>query len=164
MPLHVNRSHWCLAIADISKKEFIFLDPESSTMAKNYMFKKKFERFFKMYTNHKQFVTLSVFNAKLINHILQNDSFNCGALIIYFVQQYCNNRNMTVYEDMCRFRKYLKLMLLKNSDDMQQNCLICGFQCDEDQKYLLCNRLIHNNCIKLNDINQCLLCQNYKPP
>lgn len=88
MPFLAYNNHFCLAIADIANKNFLFLDPyeneiNNSTSTRTFS---NFVNFFKTYFDvlYDNSVTNQEWKLSIQNHVTQTDSYNCGVFIIHF--------------------------------------------------------------------------------
>ena len=165
LPLSVSRNHWCLVIADIDNKIFIYLDPYNSTLQKTDNKRIAFLTFLKLYCNTTEAkISTEGWNSHVVNHIKQNDTYNCGLFIIYFFQQFIKNESLTVHKCMNDFRNTVRTLLLTMSDDMRGRCLSCGIDVTDDMavdRCQICQRYCHNICAKMEN-QTCELCRRYK--
>lgn len=57
----------------------------------------------------------------------QTDGYNCGFFIIYYAFSTMNKIHFDPKFDPMTYRNFLKNYLLKNSEDMTNVCLYCGW-------------------------------------
>lgn len=109
--------------------------------------------------------SLVEWESQVMDHIEQIYTYNCGVFIIYFMYQFTNGISISSPENMDIFRKKIKQILLSMSDDMTQQCNICGEVCSMDisdiGKCKLCERLSHRRCSGTTD-EICSLCNRFK--
>lgn len=155
MPVIINKTHFCLALVDFDLSTFTFIDPMGSSKMKSQFYFKKFDNFIKQYNtfyNINNYDSSSL-NVLCIDHILQNDGHNCGPLIIYFFENISQHKSLKEDCDLEKYRIKLKSLILQNSSDMTERCLLCSrniiitdsVQCE------FCRRFIHLKCLILND-------------
>lgn len=146
MPVHRNH-HYIIVVINLANQTVIILDPLGLKADIEKLFMEKLRILMRI-------LGMQNINFKLENkdHIRQTDSFNCGVYIIYYFEQFAKLSLLTDAVDINQYRTYLKLLLLKNSDDMKSKCLICSnnidilvtlyFRCRT------CKRLLHESCLR----------------
>lgn len=175
MPI-ANNQHYVLAVINIKDKTFNLIDPLGSSVFKTKKYLDKFIFFLNLVNQrHKQSFDVKNWNPVNIDHLLQDDSYNCGLYIIYFFQNICENKSLKTYKNMDVFRNEIKSMLLEKSSNIKDKCIYCNE--DVKDNYFKCNmclRFSHTKCILSADEisnnikpaskyknNLCELCYNY---
>lgn len=149
IPTLINNNHWCLAVIDMIKKTFAFMNPLGSSIQETVVHMTKFLKFLRRY-NQKQWEAEESWNAVTVPHALQDDLYNCGIYILQFAECVVNKQSAESIQNPNEFRKYLTRYLLEQSSDVTQLCLYCGrrelnttarwVQCD------MCDRWVHQSC------------------
>lgn len=81
-------------------------------------------------------------------HVIQTDTYNCGAIILYLVENLLAGESLTAPKDFDEYRNYLKKLLLQNSDDMRDLCLYCSMLTQEENiQCKTCFRICHIRCL-----------------
>lgn len=166
MPLLESDNHWCLAIADMKKNEFIFIDPVKSTREKTERKKIEFLEFLRLLYSKGISVPVNGWKSVVLNHINQYDTYNCGVFVVYFMQQLLNREDLTISQCMDSYRHTIRNMLLEMSDDMKQVC-ICGDYVATNggwpfikpwEQCNMCRRYFHKKCAGMRKSPTCRLC------
>lgn len=164
--------HWVLVIIDVIDKKIITYDPLKPNQNIHHLNRKGQQILdqLKLSWNEpsEQFKTEPAYSLPL-----QQDSFNCGPLIIYAMDFLSNNKhrpkihtdNEDEYlQEMKSYRNILIHNIAESSLSMAQHCLVCfGIVTDNEltKKCKDCGRQIHQDCnIHLIICNeQCLFCE-----
>lgn len=142
-----------------------------SSVQKTTFYFSKFRVFLKSYNRyHGTLYSTELTHSNYMQHIKQEDSYNCGPLIVYFFEQICNQESLTTSIDMGDYRKRLKYLLISKAPNMKEMCLFCSRKytlCDYEQCFT-CKRYLHDRCATLPQQshtciveNMCELCKMY---
>lgn len=149
-------NHYVLVILNTYEIFFIFLDPGGcgDTLTKTYF--KKFCEFLDTQTElgNKEDWTVQ----KNLKYDTQSDSYNCGAYILHYAEEFISQGNFKNEEifNANEYRDYLKKKILETSQDMTNRCQICGWHENDttNKRYVgwtqcdLCDRWAHNFCLQ----------------
>ncbi|KAG5871560.1 hypothetical protein JTB14_012827 [Gonioctena quinquepunctata] len=164
MPLHINRNHWCIIIIEIKNKKFLFIDPRGSESPKQAdRLKNICLVFLERYNSIANTVSIETnsWEVEIKPHFKQTDTFSCGVLIVYMVEEYIRQRSLLEPVDVIRFRTSIKTLLLKASNNMKDICMICGYKVGVENSCRYCERSFHNDCTILRE-SICDLCKDFK--
>jgi hypothetical protein len=184
LPWNVNGNHWIIAIIDFNKKECIIMDPYRPKDIHNTLCTDRFIELSSrmeengVYGEKKDFPLLNFIQCPMKNIPVQNDIYNCGVFIIYYMFTIISDSNFDPMFSPDEYRFCLKKYLLKKSENMTEVCLYCNrmsnvHRCEEDQNRVdwvsctRCGRWVALNCIPKRDrvenyekiIFLCMLCQ-----
>lgn len=153
MPVLIQ-NHFILIQINILQKEMVVLDPYGNEFLGKNRLLKRFSQF--LYLRQEN---VDNWEFTTVEHIKQVDSFNCGVFIIYFFSKIVKNEPLTDYIDINHFRRNLKWLLLKYSDDMKNKCLFCSLECTTTNESVFncesCKRPIHEKCVRtISEIKQ----------
>lgn len=169
-PTLINGNHWCLALIDLKRRIFLFLDPLGSTLEKTTFYFNRLKQFINSYnaqTDQDKVLNLNNYRMLVEKHLRQQDGHNCGPYILYFFNNFIKGIPLNAPRCMDSYRYELKKIILQKSDDMTQICLLCGKQaisCNIVCQY--CKRSFHLKCINMDknfnmQYNMCELCRIY---
>lgn len=157
IPLIENRNHFCLALLDLDQKTFSFIDPLGSSYDKTKYYLIKLQKFIKRYNQYyKKNIDFNNLEILLRNHILQQDGYNCGPLVIYIFEKLNTSQAAT---DTCNLKTYrddLKKKLLEKASNVKNICLFCSRICEGNDwdQCEFCLRKMHKKCTRL-DSHSC---------
>lgn len=146
MPV-VRMNHFVLIRINLCEKEITLIDPMGNETATQNIFMPKLLKFLQLKninTDQWKFATME--------HVRQNDAFNCGVFIINFFFNLTKNRPLTNHFDTATYRRQLKWLLLKHSTQMQLRCLYCSSDVNANDpnnsfRCKTCFRLFHEKCL-----------------
>lgn len=159
IPLNVNRNHWCIIFVDFERKKMIYIDPSGNENLNKKIeyYKSTFTSFIETYKKMKKIeIDTTNFSVEFLHHITQKDTYNCGVYILYFCQQFIQNKSLGEPLDIMLFRDELKKYLLTCSSDVSQMCLVCGDIVADSFNCMTCFRKFHKKCTSY--ITNCDLC------
>lgn len=125
MPININQNHWSILFINFKKKTVTYINPFSTSKQEALVYKEKFLNMLGSYNilNNTSYDTHD-WKVDMVEHLMQNDSCNCGVFIIYFFKQYSDNNSLADSEDMNNYRYHLKEMIIERSSNMQGLCLL----------------------------------------
>lgn len=167
--MNVSGKHWCLAIADVITKNFAFIDPLGSSERQNKYNLNIFLNNMKL--KHEKWQTI------VYNHSIQKDNFNCGVFVLMFAQKILyDSDNFFDNENPNDARTSYQLLLLEESLDVRNLCMICGqeqlditagwIECDSCMRWYMVHCLeskINGLKMDISDIDtwSCPICIDY---
>ena len=156
-------NHWRIFLINCNKNSFTLIDPIRVTKKRSYSFKLEETRVIR---NFKKFVsdcpqTCSFDKLRRVDwkgeqwtkrRPFQNDSYNCGAFIVYYMQCIGNNSEMEITFNPANFRRRIAEFLIEQSEDMKKYCIHCfvvnsNLNGDDLVMCTFCRRFAHSSCI-----------------
>lgn len=127
MPYHKDGNHWVLCAANLTEYTFTYYDSLNNSVQQSIIF---FNKFMKFIDNCDKANGLNFAAKKWINiktkYPSQPDKFNCGLYVLHYIESEIRNVNVPMNFDATNYRQYIMSILLKNSADMSNICLVCG--------------------------------------
>lgn len=79
----------------------------------------------------------------------ETDKYNCGIYIMYYMDCIAQNMEYDMEFIPNKYRSYVAELLLRESECMEQICLLCFEDVIDDFKLTchICNRFVHINCL-----------------
>lgn len=171
---YLYTSHWCLLIVNLNEDTILHLDPKYVESPD----KQRVIRAFKNYMKESSLLDVSgnnIYNRQwrevtCSDRALQNDSFNCGIYVTYYLDCIIHNKPFDTNFKPTEYRITVATTLLKTSRCMKDICQYCFS--DRNTSLVMCNtcrRWVHQMCLKrkFNDTTnwkhsdakyRCLLC------
>jgi hypothetical protein len=154
MPYHSNGNHWVLCSANLKKQTFTHYDSLDKSNDTSIIFFNKLLKFLK---NCDKANGLKLSSKKWKNtrtiYPSQPDAFNCGLYVIFYIESEIKNINVEMNFDATKYRQYVMSIILENSSDMTNICLMCGTPPEQITGYSSwavnckhCLRKIHPKC------------------
>lgn len=117
MPFNTRQNHWCLAVADVNKQKFTYIDPFGAK-------RKTAQHYLSIFLNtilkynilHRTNIPLSGWRILLPQHKIQKDIYNCGIYVLMFIEKIVNQEDLMTCMEPNTFRKYLKNLLIMKSN------------------------------------------------
>lgn len=118
MPIN-KQNDWCLAIADLDKQTFIYIDPigEKECTIEHYMF--YFITTISKYNASKTIqIPTNAWKTVKLQHPCQKDIYNCGVFVLMFVEKLVKNESFLFDAQPEHYREYLKKLLYDHASQL----------------------------------------------
>lgn len=94
MPFNKNQ-HWCLCIAEVNEKTFVFIDPLGETESTSRMYMSYFiDTILKYNKVSKTSIPTEEYKLTQAPHTVQSDSYKCGVLVLMFVERIVQKKSL----------------------------------------------------------------------
>lgn len=148
LPLNVNQNHWILIYVNVTTGTYFTFDPINSCPDHEPFFHNFRSCYDSVFPENEIYWSING-----MFHPLQNDGFNCGIFVLYFIQKIIEYNIIPRTEfDPSKFRNELKITCLQKSLDVKNRCLMCGQgETRISLNWVSCNcctRWVHYNCIQ----------------
>ena len=171
---YCHNNHWRLFIINMDYHYLTLLDPFKSSSEKlnnedirivrrffNYISICRLKKLENTLTQVKKWNVVKMHD----DRSYQLDGYNCGVYVIYYMNIIGSNERFQANFDTDEHRNFLAQMLLRESEDMFDTCLLCFRDCDSVRKRCVkCRRYVHTKCLKGSisfDHNECELCTKF---
>lgn len=152
IPIIINHNHFIIALADLNQKTFCCLNLYGSSEISTELYLEKFKNFICAYDDYYKTQLNSIkLRSYTHKHLLQQDDYNCGPLIIYFFEKICRGSSLETPCNLSEYRNVLKEIKLTKAPDMSEKCLFCtrNFVICDFYRCSSCNRYRHQRCCTL---------------
>lgn len=147
-PVNAGGIHWCLLYVDLMHGFIYLLDPARKNHYCSDLYFNNFKNFYKI-LNPDSDINWQV---KTINYPCQQDGFNCGVFVIYYMKELLKSNNIKLRGfDPNLLRKQLQVDCLLKSLEVLNRCTVCG---QEELRRVTdwvlcntCNKSSHFSCL-----------------
>ena len=160
---YLFNNHWRIFLINCNKISFTLIDPIRVTKKRSYSFKLEEIRVIRNFIKFVSDCPQTCFFYKL-HHVewkaeqwtkfrpYQNDSYNCGAFIVYYMQCIGNYTGMEISFNPENFRRIIAEFLIEQSEDMKKyriHCFVVNSHLNGDNLVMctFCRRFAHGSCI-----------------
>ena len=161
-----TQRHWILIVVDTNSRTVVVIDPLKPNQMRRATedlskVKECLSDFLKAINkkNNSKHKTSYVAAKPMAQLPVQQDSFNCGVLIIRYISMYIKKSN-DFETSIPLYRRSLALLCIESSENMKNYCIECDSFLDSGECILdcsICHRSAHKSCTN-KDAFQCFLC------
>lgn len=156
---YCDEEHWMLLVVNETEKSLEILDPYDRTNSSRKILKAltAYMNINSDESNKKSSITIDWTVKKSRNRLLQKltDKCNSATYIMYYAQCIGQNEELNENFDPANYRETIIHFIMQHSMGVDENCLYCFEKIDteHDIACTMCQRLIHENCRRLDEMD-----------